>query len=78
MMKGDHGPTIIIVTCLNTWGAFDHASHVPQVRACNYYLYKHIYKVIIIIYITMVFSCTCTNHNYVILNAAYNYNTSRM
>ena len=20
------------------WGAFDHASHVPQLRSCNYYV----------------------------------------
>ena len=27
-----------IVARLN-WGAFNHASHVPQLRYCNYYLY---------------------------------------
>ena len=26
-----------IVARLN-WGAFDHASHAPQLRSCNYYL----------------------------------------
>ena len=37
MMKGDHGPTKLLHAL--TWSAFDHASHAPQVRACNYYLY---------------------------------------
>ena len=36
MMKGDHGPTKLLHAL--TWGAFDHASHAPQVRACNYYM----------------------------------------
>ena len=40
MMKGDHGPTKLLHTL--TWGAFDHASHAPQVRTCNYY---HLYKI---------------------------------
>ena len=35
MMKGDHGPTKLLHAL--TWGAFKHASHAPQVRACNYY-----------------------------------------
>ena len=37
MMKGDHGPTKLLHAL--TWGAFDDASHAPQVRACtcNYY-----------------------------------------
>ena len=26
-----------------TWSAFDHASHAPQVKACNYYVYVHMY-----------------------------------
>ena len=33
MMKGDHGPTKDL-----NWGAFDHASHAPQLRSCNYYV----------------------------------------
>ena len=28
-----------IVARLN-WGAFDHESHAPQLRSCNYYVYK--------------------------------------
>ena len=40
MIKGDHGPTKLLHAL--TWGAFDHASHAPQVRACNYYLRTHI------------------------------------
>ena len=31
MMKGDHGPTKLLHAL--TWGAFDHASHAPQVKA---------------------------------------------
>ena len=42
MMKGDHGPTKLLHTL--TWGAFDHASHVPQVRACNYYIHVYMYS----------------------------------
>ena len=34
MMRGDHGP-IRQLQDLN-WGAFDHASHAPQLRSCNY------------------------------------------
>ena len=34
-MRGGHGP-IRQLQDLN-WGAFDHASHVPQLRSCNYY-----------------------------------------
>ena len=41
MMKGDHGPTKLLHAL--TWGAFDHASHAPQVRACNYYMYMYTY-----------------------------------
>ena len=33
MMKGGRGPTILLHAL--TWGAFDHASLAPQVRACN-------------------------------------------
>ena len=33
MMKGDHGPPKLLHVL--TWGAFDHASHAPQVRACK-------------------------------------------
>ena len=36
MMKGGHGPTNQL-QYLN-WGAFDHASHAPHLRSCNYYL----------------------------------------
>ena len=32
-MKGGRGPTKLLHPL--TWGAFDHASHAPQVRACN-------------------------------------------
>ena len=35
-MKGDHDPTKLLHAL--TWGAFDHASHAPHVRACNYYI----------------------------------------
>ena len=35
-MKGSHGPTNQLQD-LN-WGAFDHASHAPQLRSCDYYL----------------------------------------
>ena len=34
MMRGGHGP-IRQLQDLN-WGAFDHASHAPQIRSCNY------------------------------------------
>ena len=37
MAKGSHGPTKLLHAL--TWGAFDHASRAPQVRACNYYVY---------------------------------------
>ena len=37
MMKGDHGPTKLLHAL--TWSAFNHASHAPQVRACNYYVH---------------------------------------
>ena len=36
MMKEGHGPTKYLQD-LN-WGAFDHASHAPQLRSCKYYL----------------------------------------
>ena len=36
MMRGGHGP-IGQLQDLN-WGAFDHASHAPQLRFCNYNL----------------------------------------
>ena len=36
MMKGGHGQQKLVAR-LN-WGAFDHASHAPQLRSCNYYL----------------------------------------
>ena len=36
MMKGGHGPTKLLHAL--TWGAFNHASHAPQVRACNHYV----------------------------------------
>ena len=35
MMKGSWANKI--VARLN-WGAFDHASHAPQLRSCHYYL----------------------------------------
>ena len=35
-MKGDHGQTEWLHD-LN-WSALDHASHVPQLRLCNYYV----------------------------------------
>ena len=41
MMKGDHGPTKMLHAL--TWDAFDHASHAPQVRTCNYYVCVSIY-----------------------------------
>ena len=56
MMKGDHGPTKLLHAL--TWGAFDHASRAPQVRACNYYLHGmhiqcvHIYLMLDIIEIS--------------------------
>ena len=39
MMKRDHGPTKLLHAL--TWGAFDHVSHAPEVKACNYYIYTH-------------------------------------
>ena len=38
MLKEDLGPTKLLHVL--TWGAFDHASHAHQVRACtcNYYV----------------------------------------
>ena len=36
MIKGDHGPTKLLHAL--TWGTFNHASHAPLVRACNYYM----------------------------------------
>ena len=47
MMKGDHGPTKLLHAL--TWGAFDNASHAPQVRACKYYLQVHYFR------------CTCVH-----------------
>ena len=35
MMKGVMGQQNSYMTI--NWGAFDHASHVPQLRSCNYY-----------------------------------------
>ena len=43
MMKGDHGPTKLLHAL--TWGASNHASHAPQVRACNYHLQYYTYDV---------------------------------
>ena len=39
MMKRDHGPTKLLHAL--TWGAFDHVSHAPEVKACNYCIYTH-------------------------------------
>ena len=36
MTKGGHGPTKLLHAL--TKGAFEHASHAPQARACNYYI----------------------------------------
>ena len=36
MMKEGHGPTKSL-QYLN-WGAFDYASHAPQLRSSNYYI----------------------------------------
>ena len=36
MMKGDH--RLVKLLHALTWGAFNHASHAPQVRACKYYI----------------------------------------
>ena len=33
MMKGNHGPAKLLHVL--TWGAFDNASHAPQIRACT-------------------------------------------
>ena len=35
MMKGVMGQQNSYMTI--NWGAFDHASHAPQLRSCNYY-----------------------------------------
>ena len=42
MMRGGHGP-IRQLQDLN-WGAFDHASHAPQLRSCNYNMYNVMYN----------------------------------
>ena len=44
MMKESHGPTKLLHALI--WGAFDHASHAPQVRACNYYVYSDVTAVL--------------------------------
>ena len=41
MTKGDHGPEILLHAQTCNWGAFNYASHAPQVKACKYYLYMH-------------------------------------
>ena len=43
-MKGGHGPTKQLQN-LN-WDAFDHASHAPQLKSCNYYMYvcMHVWR----------------------------------
>ena len=43
MMRGSHGP-IRQLQDLN-WGAFDHASHAPLLRSCNYNLYLSVLHV---------------------------------
>ena len=40
MMKGGHTPTKLLHAL--TWGAFDHASRAPQVRACTYYIQQNL------------------------------------
>ena len=42
MMRGGHGP-IRQLQDLN-WGAFDHASHAPQLRSCNYNIQCIVYN----------------------------------
>ena len=59
MMKGGHRPTKQLQD-LN-WGAFDHASHAPQLRSCNYYLCL---CVCVCVYVCMcvcvyVYACVC-------------------
>ena len=43
-MRGGHGP-IRQLQDLN-WGAFDHASHAPQLRSCNYNVYACAHDII--------------------------------
>ena len=38
MMKGGHGPTKQLQDLTCNWGAFDRASHAPQLRSYNYYV----------------------------------------
>ena len=40
MMRGDHGP-VGQLQDLN-WGAFDHASHAPQLRSCTYNMHMFV------------------------------------
>ena len=47
-MKGDHGPTKLLHAL--TLGAFDNASHAPQVRACTCNYYLHVYIVHVHVY----------------------------
>ena len=48
-MKGGYGPTKQLQD-LN-WGAFDHASHAPQLRSCSYFM--HTLHVHVRVYVTM-------------------------
>ena len=55
------------------WGAFDHASHAPQLllRSYNFYVYDILYVVVdynisVYLYVyTAVDTCTCTVHVHV-------------
>ena len=47
MMRGGHGP-IRQLQDLN-WGAFDHASHAPQLRSCNYNISRYTVTVLVCI-----------------------------
>ena len=40
MMRGEQQLTSLLQP-LN-WGAFDHASHAPQLSGCNYYIYPRL------------------------------------
>ena len=50
MMKEGHWPTKLLHAL--TWDAFDHASHAPQVKECNYYVYMYSYTFVSTVHLT--------------------------
>ena len=58
MMRVGHGP-IRQLQDLN-WGAFDHASHAPQLRSCNYNI--HVQQNSVLYHVTTV--CVSSNQSF--------------